>query len=98
MGGGEGVEDLVGGELDLNVSFCGREHVAEAQIRHAIEQSAKTECIDTRGSLLMEDAGFDTGGKPSRYAGWIESQVIRTASLEQRGESEAGFASGSARG
>ena len=92
------MKDLVGGELDLNVSFCGGEHVAEAQIRHAIEQSAKAECIGTRGSLFMEKAGFDAGRKPSGHAGGIEPKVIRTASLQQCGESEACFASGSASG
>lgn len=45
---------LVGGELDLNVSFGSGEHVAEAQICHAIEQSTKAECIGTLGSLFME--------------------------------------------
>jgi hypothetical protein len=98
LGRREGVEDLIGGELDLNVSLGSGKHVAEAQIRYAIEQGAKAECIRTCGSLLMEEAGFDAGGKPSGHAGGIEAKVICTVSLEQGGEGEAGFASGCARG
>jgi hypothetical protein len=40
LGRREGVEDNIGGELDLNVSLGSGKHVAEALICYAIEQGA----------------------------------------------------------
>ena len=61
MGRREGVEDNIGGELDLNVSLGSGKHAAEALIRYAIEQGAKAEGICPFRSLLMEEAGIDAG-------------------------------------
>lgn len=96
MRGGESMENLVGWELDLNVTFCSGKHVAEAQISHAIKQGAKADCISSGRSLLVKETGFNARGKPRGNSGGIETKVIGTASLKQRGEGEAGFPSGRA--
>lgn len=96
MRGSEGVKNLVGRELDLNVTFGSRKHVAEAQISHAIEQGAKAEGIGPGRSLFVEETGFHAGGKPRGNGGRVEAEIIGATSLKQGGEGEAGFTSSGA--
>ena len=93
------MENLVGGQIDLKLSFGSGEHVSEAQICHAVEQGAEIDDVASRGGLLLEDTGVDRGRQPGGHHGRIEAKVLGTAALQQRGEGEFGFATlGSWRG
>lgn len=67
--------------MDLKIAFCPGEHVAEAEVRHAIEQGAEAEGVGSSGGLLMKQAGINAGGEPGGDHAGVKAQIIGAASL-----------------
>jgi len=80
------MKHLVLRELDSAITLCAGESVAEAEIGNTINEDAEFEDDVAGGNLLVQGAGLNAGGDPSRQGGWIETEFFDAVTAQHCSE------------
>lgn len=70
------MKHLVLRQLDLKITLCIGECVAEAEVGNAIDEHAEFQHDVAGGNLLIQHTCLNTGGDPRRQCGRIEAKFL----------------------
>ena len=70
------MKHLVLRQLDLKITLCSGERVAEAEVGNAIDEHAEFHNDVAGGNLFIQHTCLNTGGDPRRQCGRIETKFF----------------------
>ena len=80
------MEDLIGGQFDLKIALRGPQHVAEAEVGHAVDQMPQRQEEGAARDLLVEHALIHLRVHPARDRGGIKTDLLDGIAAQDVGE------------